>query len=296
VVVYEAHFNPTPYPYEKGDPNYYRAQSKVPLGGMRTYKNDGQLQENLAVIFKLARTGDVFMAEGLFWGYRKAMHQTERYRREVRETIYTGLTYRNPLMMTWEERVVEDERILFERIRRAVDWRTPFQSPRVVVRTGQKLTKDLTRYETDFSRIPLEYRIAIHNQPAPEDAALVIQADGDYAPPAFASQGGRIPDVLKRDMPLRLSAGWAANYAWSEDRRLLLAFVRATGEAAKEAEPPPPLELQLQNFPPGKLPFQLFDLAGKTRIASGEFEQDRALKPESPSAFLYLLVGGKSTE
>jgi hypothetical protein len=37
-----------------------------------------------------------------------------------------------------------------------------------------------------------------------------------------------LPDALKAEMPLRLPAGFAATYSWSEDRSTLLAFIRDT--------------------------------------------------------------------
>ncbi|MCU0980301.1 MAG: hypothetical protein MUF25_14195 [Pirellulaceae bacterium] len=144
-------------------PNFYRQAGWKPvLGGMRTYHIEWlkpQPPESVGVEFKLAAMGDIFMGEGCFYGFLGGNHQymnpempIDSYRRRVRETIYTGLAHRNPILLTWEERIVEDERIVFEQIRRAVDWTTPFQKPPLAIRVDGKLMpvagrQPLFRYE-----------------------------------------------------------------------------------------------------------------------------------------------------
>ena len=151
-------------------PNYYRQAGWKPvLGGMQTYHIEWlkpQPPESVGVEFKLAAMGDIFMGEGCFYGFLGGNHQYMNrempivsYRRRVRETIYTGLSHRNPILLTWEERIVEDERIVFEQIRRAVDWSTPFQRPPLAIRVDGKLMpvagrQPLFRYEDALSRIP----------------------------------------------------------------------------------------------------------------------------------------------
>ena len=143
-------------------PNYYRQAGWKPvLGGMRTYYriDSPQPPESVGVEFKLAAMGDIFMGEGCFYGFLGGNHQymnpempIDSYRRRVRETIYTGLAHRNPILLTWEERIVEDERMVFEQIRQAVDWSTPFQRPPLAIRVDGKLMpvagrQPLFRYE-----------------------------------------------------------------------------------------------------------------------------------------------------
>jgi hypothetical protein len=214
------------------DPNSYRKAGWKPLlGGMRTYFIDRQPIESVAAQFRLAALGHVFMAEGIFWGYSGGPTQTDRYRERVRETFYTGLALRNPIMMTWEERVVEDERQILEQVRRAVDWSKPFQRPRLAIRVGNESLVDaggkgLVRYEQALSRLPLDYACVWGDEPVPPDTLFTIDARQPFVEPAFVSDGGKLPDALKADMPLRLPAGFAATYSWSQDRRTLLAFIR----------------------------------------------------------------------
>jgi len=214
------------------DPNYYRKAGWRPLlGGMRTYFIDRQPAEAIAVQFKLAALGHVFMAEGLYWGYMGAASRTARYRERVRETFYTGLAYRSPIMMSWEERVVEDERLVFEQVRRAIDWSEPFQRPRLAIRIGPRSMagagrRTLCRYEAALSRIPLEHAYVWENDPVSPGTLHTIEARQPFSEPAFLSDGGKLPDALRSEMPLRLPEGFAANYSWSQDRRTLLAFIR----------------------------------------------------------------------
>lgn len=229
----EPHLNPRPYPR---DMNYYRQAGWTPLvGGMRTYPIDGQSLEHIAVQFKLAAMGHIFLGEGVFWGFMDGPRQTQRYRERVRHEFYAGLAYRLPLQLTWEERVVEDERIVFEKVRQMVDWSKAFQRPRLVLRVGKDLNV-LTRYERALSRIPLEYSFILTDDPAPANALHVLDTQEPFADPAFVSDGGKIPDALKTEMPLLLPKGCAASYSWSEDRRVLLAFVHGGAAAPAQGE------------------------------------------------------------
>jgi hypothetical protein len=287
----EPHRVPKPYP---SDVNYYRKDGWKPLlGGMRTYMIDfGKLPvEHVGVQFKLGAMGHVFLAEGVFWGFMDAARQTDRYRQRVRAEFYTGLAYRNPIQLTWEERVVEDERVVFEQVRRAMDWTKPFARPRLAVRIGKDLG-ELVRYERALTRLPLEYAFLLKDDPTPPGTLLVLDGSEPFQAPAFASTGGKLPNELQGDMPLRLPTGFVANYSWSEDRRWLLAFVRDAGDEPGEKSDTAAAsrELALQNFPPVPLRFQLFDLNTKKAIAQGDFQQrcKVPLPEQTRDAFLFV--------
>ena len=195
-------------------PNYYRQAGWKPvLGGMRTYHIESlkpQPPESVGVQFKLAAMGDIFMGEGCFYGFLGGNHQymnpempIDNYRRRVRETIYTGLAHRNPILLTWEERIVEDERIVFEQIRKAVDWSTPFQTPPLAIRVDDKLMpvagrQQLFRYEDALSRIPLEGLLRLGRRAgARGHGGDARRARQPFVRPAFVSDGGTLPDELK---------------------------------------------------------------------------------------------------
>ncbi len=295
------------------NPNYYRETGWKPqVGGMRTYPIErpgprtpeigaqwAQPPESIGVQFKLAAIGDLFMGEGCFYGsapgsepqYMNVDRPIDWYREQVRETIYTGLAHRNPILLTWEERVVEDERVVFERVRRAVDWSKPFKTPRLAIRIGPELMwpmkgrASLFRYEKVLSKIPLECAYVWQDDPVPAGTLFTIDAREPFRELAFVSDGGTLPDALKAEMPLRLPEGFAANYSWSEDRRTLLALIRRTSPQHENSD-----KIVLQNFPAGKLSLRLFDLAAKRIALQEEFKSTMTLQVPREGRHFFLLV------
>lgn len=294
-------------------PNYYRQAGWKPLlGAMRTYHIEWlkpQPPESVGVQFKLAAMGDIFMGEGCFYGFLGGNHQymnpempIDNYRRCVRETIYTGLAQRNPILLTWEERIVEDERIVFEQIRQAVDWSTPFQRPWLAIRVDDQLMpvagrSPLFRYEDALSRIPVEACYVWEDASVPSGTAATLDARQPFVRPAFASDGGTLPDALRSRLPLILPAGWAASYSWSEDRRTLLAFLRRTDAVGRESnrvarDDGTSLDatLVLRNFAPQVLAFQLFDLATHQLVLQGNLQETRSVTMPGDGNHFFLLV------
>ena len=284
------------------DPDYYGKTGWKPLlGGMRTYHIEWlkpQPPESIGVQFKLSAMGHIFMGEGCFYGFLGGNHQymnvkmpIDSYRQRIRQTIYGGLVYRNPILLTWEERIVEDERIVFEQVRRAVDWSVPFQTPRLAIRVSPELVpvkkgrERLFQYEKALSRIPLECMYVWKDDPVPAGTLFTIDARVPFIQPQFVADGGKLPEELKKHMPLRLTDDFKANYSWSQDRQVLLAFLQ------NRDSPKPASDIVLQNFPPGKLAFQLFDLATKKIVLEGTFQNSVALKMPTQGRHFFLLVG-----
>jgi hypothetical protein len=213
----------------------------------------------------------------------------DSYRVRLRETIYTGLAHRNPILLTWEERIVEDERAVFDRVCRMVDWSKPFRTPPLALRVGPKLMpvsgrRPLFRHEAALSEMPLECCYVWEDEAPPPGVMSTLDARKPLVEPAFVSAGGQIPDALRAEMPLRLHPGLVANYSWSQDRRTLLAFLRRTDR------PKPPSEMVLQNFPDEKVSFVLFGLAAKKAVLQGDFRAKTTLKIPHEEDDLFLLV------
>ena len=238
-----------PHHHISQHPNYYRQAGWKPrLGGMRTYGIDRLPLEAIGVKFKLAAMGDIFMGEGCFYGFLGGAHQymnvempMDSYRERVRATFYTGLVARNPILLSWEERIVEDERVVFAQVCRTVDWSTPFETPRLAIRVDAKLMplagrKPLMRYEEALSKTPLESTYVWEDEPVPPGTLWTIDARQPFVEPAFAREGGKLPDALLAATPLALPAGWAASYSWSQDHRTLLAFLRKAHPLGKHAD------------------------------------------------------------
>ena len=239
-----------PHMFFNRPPNYYRAAWKPILGGFRTYFVDWtpalRTPEAATVLFKLAAMGDLFMAEGVNfsfpvfsndWGCLEKPPVMANYRLRCRQHMYTGLVYRLPIVMTWEDCVVEDERQVFQEVRRRVDWSQPFRTPKLAIRVGQKLlppsnppAKPLWDLQRLLGQYPLESVYVWEDDALPP--GTIFSVDARKALPehlSFASDGGSLPDALTEQMPLRLPAGMTASYSSSEDGGTLLAFLRKKG-------------------------------------------------------------------
>jgi hypothetical protein len=207
-------------------------------------------------------------------------------------------------MMTWEERVVEDERQVLGQVRRLVDWSKPFQRPRLAIRVGNESLPDaggkaLVRYEQALSRLPLDYACVWGDDPAPPETLHTIDARQPLEEPAFASDGGKLPDALKADMPLRLPQGFAATYSWSQDRKQLLAFIRGTAPAPHQGvastteaghftyadtthivERDGPLDTwEVESVKPGAIQLHIYRIEGDQMVRVGESEMVEMKKP-----------------
>ncbi len=224
-----------PHGHITRDPEYYKTQEwGTLLGGFRTYALDKKPLSEVAVAFRLAPLGRLFMAEGLFWGYMNGAYKTDEYRLRVRETIYTALAARSPIVMTWEERAVEDERVVFEQVRRSVDWSRPATGGDVkILIDGGNLDgtgrQRLARIERLLSRVPVQSLYITDALPVERG----IDATKEQPLPDWLTGRAELPQTLRLTLPLVLPEGMRAFYTWSDDRTVLLAFIRA-GRAAVE--------------------------------------------------------------
>jgi len=293
-------------------PQEYCQGWRQDLFGGRTYAIAEQFlpEFDLGVEFKLYRLGRLFMAEGS-WAtsnlYAQFHHRvlkegswasgswvgTRRYRTRLRDSLYLGLVHRLPLIMTWDEQICEDEHRLLAEVRNAVDWSLEFMRPRVAVRVDNSSAagegrRKLAQYEKAFAELPLAYELILPDAPVPEGTEIVMDARQPFQQPAFQSDGGVLPDALRKLMPLTLSAGYCANYTWSEDRSTLLAYIYNVTNHTELRVPlagrfhrlprPADLTIRLQNLPHTKLTYRLYDLCKKcvNRQGSlhGELELD----------------------
>lgn len=289
------------------------------LAGSRTYWIGEEIEPeiDLGIEFKFLQLGPYFMGEGCwpcpplyarFTGKTGTWAGTARYRRRVRDSVYLGLIHRLPLILTWEEQQTEDERIVFDEVRRRVDWAQPFLTSAVAVRVasehvlgeGRRL---LAGYERFFSALPLAYRYcAASPAAAMSDDTVVFNAEDPVKRLAWTAAGGKLPEALRSLMPIRVTAGYRASYLWSEDRRTLLAYVYNSGDhftveapgtlAGKIHRQPKPVEfnLALANLPPQPLEYRVYSLNQKKCLVSGRLEQSVAVPLGQTEDDYFVLV------
>lgn len=278
-------------------PSKKTAGYEQPLLGARTYwiGNTCLPEDDLGLEFKIYHMAGLYMAEGSWCTMPEynRFHQevlrdwpvdvwtgTELYRRRLRDTLYLGLVNMMPIMNTWDEYFSEDEHLLVQRIRDLVDWRTRFARPRLIVQIDDAIAKinspdrdRVARYERFFSRLGLMYRTLPLGEAIPSDALYVVDGRQPYQPLRFQSDGGKLPDALRQEMPLEIRGEYSVNYAWSEDRRTLLAYLYnvsshlrrriSLGGMFHRIPRPAPLTFRFRTLPQAKLQMRLFDLDAK---------------------------------
>ena len=272
--------------------HYTTAGWKSDTGGIDAYYmgQHAPADQEAGLYYKALRAAGMYVGEGCWPRYcipdKRGWYGTRRYRVRVRDLVYIGLVGRCPIIHTWDEVTSEDERIVFEQVRRAVDWSQPFRPPPITLRAGPNtLTPkagnpayaSAVKYAAALARLPLDYAVRWRKNPAPKGTLKEIDADS-YVEPKFVSGGGTIPDAVKVQMPLRISPGYSANYTWSADGRTLIAYVRNTQSYGKgpgewnradfhrRHDKPADLTIALQNLPDESLRCRIYDLEMKKAI------------------------------
>jgi hypothetical protein len=259
-----------------------------------------------------------YQAEGNFWGflpvelhgYKGDSYTPNRdqgkllqspkalahYRLLTREETYLALVYRLPMCMSWGECIIEDERKVHKDVRQRVNWTQEWKPAPVAIRVkavrDKSIEPDLRgcarlidepyNYEERMSALSLETTYLWGNTPVPDGVAHVIDLNKQSSlNPAFASDGGDLPDWLKDLRPIVVPGG-QTHYAWSRDGRTLLAYL---------PEQIPGSTMKLQGFPDGPLRYILYDLDKKDAVATGSFQKNSALTlPEKGDSFFLLVT------
>ena len=235
--------------------------------GARTYNygRDFDSELDLAIFFKFLKMADnLVMAEGawpasnLYTQFlsgrgmqsskvakpagipRDSWIGTAYYRTHIRDTIYIGMTERIPIMMTWDEKVTEDERFVFHEARKLVDWDQRYQQPGVALLAYDSNMVNGKRgtygeYERAFRKLGVNYRIVSERMRPFPSGLVVYDTLQPFEQPAFQAEGGRMPDALRKSIPVRTGSGYYASWCWSEDRKTLLAyFYNVTGHVKQD--------------------------------------------------------------
>lgn len=212
---------------------YYKGWEQE-LYGSRVYWAGTEIcpEFDLGIEFKFMQLGPVFMGEGSwpcppaylshtksasFSGDTDTWCGTLRYRTRLRDSIYLGLIHRTPLILTWDEQIGEDERIVFEKVRWAVDWSRKFIQPDVSIIVDNSVVtgegrRNLAEYEKVFTAMPLNYRYLLPGLPEANCNGAVIDGRLPFSRPGFHSEGGVLPDTLKDMIPVKVSEGYSCSY------------------------------------------------------------------------------------
>jgi hypothetical protein len=272
-------------------PEKHSAGYEQTLFGGRTYfAGTRELPEyDIGVEFKFFQMAGMYMAEGSWppmLSYTRlhydVLHDdngsprnwtgSEWYRNRWRDSLYLGLVHRLPIINSWDEEFAEDEHMLFRRIREQVNWAQPFAPAPLTIEVDDTCANvdnparaNLTKHVQVLARMGLMCRFVADGG--------VLDGRRPFSPPAFRSQGGALPDELKSDMPVAIEGPYASSYAWSADRRTMLAYVYNVSNHARDyiwlggnyhRQPrPAPLRISVQNLPASSLRVTLYDLNTK---------------------------------
>jgi hypothetical protein len=137
-------------------------------------------------------------------------------------------------------------------------------------------------YEEKMNALSLETTYLWGKTPVPDGVAHVIDLNKQSSlNPAFASDGGDLPDWLKDVRPIVVPGG-QTHYSWSRDSRTLLAYL--PGQI-------PGSTIKLQGFPEVPLNYRLYDLDKKDVVVTGSFQKSSALTlPEKGNSFFLLVT------
>lgn len=148
---------------------------------------------------------------------------TDMYRSNLRLSIYMGLLYRLPLLVTWDEQVTEDERIVFEKIRNEIHWDSPLEDPEISLYITDSFFQGNNRivggeYEHFFTtKYPRSYKFISEKENA---NGYIIDVNDKYSEP-------HVPDSIAK--LFSISDGYAVSYTQTADKRQILAFVFNVG-------------------------------------------------------------------
>ncbi len=256
--------------------------------GSRTYLLGNQVETELdmGMYFRMNRmNSNVCMLEGSFpapSGYCKMTFDpkddkfnswtgSEIYRINLRTSIYMGLVARQALLVTWDEHFTEDERIVFEQIRKQIQWNKKLMEPKVGILISDSLFKTkfqkiATQYERYFTATyPIDYK---YIEEGSKFKGVVFDLMKPFSPPV-------LPPSVKNYF--EVSPGYAVSYSVTEDGSQLLAYVyNITNHKNYSVEysyihrlpNPADLKITSKNLT-GNYQYQIYDLDDKKLVKEG---------------------------
>jgi hypothetical protein len=298
-----------------------------PMFGSRLYwiGESFEPELDLGIEFKLMQLAPIFMGEGSwpnphrysgFMNHARTWCATPEYRSRVRDTLCLGLIHRNPVMLTWDEQLAEDEHRIVNTIRRQIDWTENFMNAPVAIRVNDdsvgKTRTTLQQIEAAFSAIPLATRYISDDAEEPTNTALILDARNGFNPPDWIENEKEIPEELQTLMPIKIrsnqksSTSYRVSYCWSKDRHTLLAYFYncmahekidhkiSLGGCFHRKPEPTELQIRLQNFPAGTHTAKIYDLDAKKSPQETEFSTTHNIDQGITKADFFLFTTSKS--
>ena len=229
---------------------------------------------------------------------------TPEYATHLRDSVYLGFSTRLAMIVTWDEKLFEDERLIFRQARSLVNWDQKFRRPNVgllghddnIQGAKRKVYSD---YEKAFRELGIDYCI-LSDRMRPFPTGMIIYDSAAFEAPAYQSAGGRLADTLKATIPVAAGAGYFVNYAWSEDSATLLAyFYNVSGHSEKAYFLSPtfhrtpretPFEFHL-TYVPTAGSYHFFDLNDKRLLQQGDAHGFTGLNlPRTRHDFLLVIA------
>lgn len=146
---------------------------------------------------------------------------TRMHRLNLRDSLYIGLTRKPALLMTWEEYLTEDERIVMHELKKIIKFHLPIYPTTVavcIVPEHQTFRlKELTDIEEQFTQKQImNYRyITSPEEARPDEFLLDIREKFQWA--GFQSEGGIMPDSFRDRIPMFVSNGYAVSFAENDE-------------------------------------------------------------------------------
>jgi hypothetical protein len=253
--------------------------------GSRTYLLGNQVETELdmGMYFKLNQmNSNVTMLEGSFApppGYSKMTFDprddkfntwtgTEIYRTNLRTSIYMGLVARQSLLVTWDEQFTEDERLVFDQIRKQIRWDKKLKQPDVSILITDSLfktdfLKTASKYERYFTTdFPVGYRFITDTTNC---KGFVINIMNEFEIP-------QLPNSIRPFF--KLSEDYAVTYTVTEDNSQIMAYIYNISNHIKKSVEysyihrlPNPVDLELSTPETGQnSKIQMYDLNDKKLI------------------------------
>lgn len=215
---------------------------------------------------------------------------TENYRRYNRDWLYFGFIAQMPALVTWDEVLTENERIVMHQVSRQVNWNETFVKPKVAILVNDTLvTWDgrelIAKYERVFSKLAIDYSFIDYKSETAQYKLIINPLNQLKLTDAEIEKA--IPAEIRQTALFKSDNAHAVHFFQTENTKTTVAYIYNTAThveqpfylTGKHQRMPQPAALTISsiNLPKGKT-YQLFDLDTKTIVAEGIINPSTLIK------------------